>query len=204
MRRAAIGWAACLCLAACGSPAEPAPAPMAPVALAEGESLFQLEMALEDQAAQPFELARLRGHPVIVTFFYSHCETMCPTIISDLRSIEAGLSPQARDALRVVLVSFDGERDTTERLRVVAAERAIDIHRWTLVRGEDAEVRTLAATLGMTYRRTSNGELAHGAILTLLDGEGRVVRTIEGTGRDASAMQAAVERLVAGTSLPPS
>ncbi len=192
-------------VAACGSTAEPerAPSAVAPVAAAEparatteDTSLFQLEMALEDQAAQPFSLSRLQGHPVLLAFFYTHCETMCPTIISDVRRIEAELSPAARSALRVVLVSFDGERDTASRLATVASERGIELDRWTLVRGADADVRTLAATLGMTYRRTSDGEFAHAALFTLLDGEGRVALTVDGTGRDEALLRAAIERLV--------
>jgi protein SCO1/2 len=193
-----------LLLAACGAP-ESGSAPdraAEPAVLLDGESLFQLEMTLEDQAGRPFELAQLRGHPVLVAFFYSRCDTMCPRILSDLRRTEAGLTPEARQALRVVLVSFDGERDTVARLGTVAAERSIELDRWTLVRGEDAEVRTLAATLGMTYRRTDDGEYAHAALTTLLDGEGRVVRTVEGTGADEAPMRAAIERLVAGASPP--
>ena len=199
---------------ACGSSAEPSAsteAPRAPVEperspLADGSdderSLFQLEMALEDQAGRPFTLATLRGHPVLIAFFYSHCDTMCPTIISDLRRIEAALSPAARSALRVVMVSFDEERDTPERLTAVAHERHLELDRWTLVRGEDAEVRTLAATLGMTYRRTGEGEFAHSALFTLLDGEGQIVLTVDGTGRDMTPMQLSIERLV-GARLPP-
>lgn len=200
-------------LTACGSTAEPDPSregarnPVEverprPIEGTDDESLFQLEMALEDQVGAPFALSRSRGHPILIAFFYSHCDTMCPTIISDLRRIEAALSPGARGALRVVMVSFDEERDTTERLRTVASERHIELDRWTLVRGPDAEVRTLAATLGMTYRRTGDGEFAHSALFTLLDGEGRIVLTVDGTGRDMLPMQLAIERLV-GAPLPP-
>lgn len=161
----------------------------------DGASLYQLDLHFEDQSGHEVELASLRGHPVLVTFFYSGCETMCPTIVHDVQEIEAGLTPLSREALRVVFVSFDGARDTRERLNEVVQERHIDTTRWSLVRGTDDDVRTLASTLGMTYRRTSNGEFAHAALLTILDAEGRVTLQREGTGRDAAPMRAAIEAI---------
>jgi len=194
-----------LCLLGCGPATDPAPAPRDPISSESsawsssgdsGASLFHLEMTLQDQTSRPFTLASLRGHPVLVAFFYSSCGTMCPTLIADLHRLEAMLSPAARDELRVVLVSFDGERDTAERLAEVAAERDIDLSRWVLVRGDEREVRTLAATLGMTYRRTRDGEFAHIALFSLLDGEGSVVLQRAGTGLDVTPLSMAVEALV--------
>ena len=205
MTRFSIPWVM-IVLAACGSPSSPeSPEPEVapPARLAPPEdgsldeaSLFHLEAALEDQAERPFSLRTLAGHPILLTFFYSSCDTMCPLILTDVRGIEAALSESARAELRVVVISFDGSRDTAARLSHVAEERSLPMDRWTLVRGPDTEVRTVAATLGMSYRRVGEGEFAHAALFTLLDQEGRVVLQSEGVGRDPAPFVLAVESLV--------
>ena len=189
-----------LLLASCTEEPPPAPRVVPQESELDGASLYQLGLHFDDQAGHTLALGSLRGHPVLVTFFYASCQTMCPTIVHDVQEIESGLAPAAREQLRVVFVSFDTERDTTERLAEVARERHIDTTRWSLVRGTEDDVRTLASTLGMTYRRTSNGEFAHAALLTILDAEGRVVLQREGTGRDVAPMRTAIESVASASS----
>ena len=192
-----------LVLAACGGEDAEASPPStetvsAPSELATGAqppsddemSLFQLELALEDQDGRPFRLEQLRGHPVLLTFFYASCDTMCPMIVSDARAVEAAVPEAERGALRVVRVTIDPAHDTAARLRETASERGLPLDRWTLVRGSEADVRTLASTLGMNYRPTPDG-FAHNAILTILDGRGVVAAQSLGTGQP-------VEPLVGG------
>lgn len=182
--------------AAAAAPSAPA-SPATPSGAFDERSLFLLELGLEDQSGEPFALVSRRGQPVLVTFFYASCDTMCPLVVSDLRRVEATLSPAARAALRVVLVTIDPERDDAARLRAVAAERDLPLDRWSLVRGSERDVRTLASTLGMTYRRTTDGEYAHAALFTVLDGEGRVVVQTSGTGRAVTSLVDGIEALVA-------
>jgi protein SCO1/2 len=164
-------------------------------ALADDLSLFQLELALEDQAERPFRLDALAGHPVLLTFFYARCDTMCPLILSDVRALETALPEGDREALRVVVVTIDPDDDAA-RLREVAAERGLPLDRWSLVRGDEAEVRTLASTVGMAYRRTPDG-FAHNAILTVLDGRGVVVAQSLGTGQPLEPLVSAIAEVTA-------
>lgn len=131
---------------------------------------------------------------MLLTFFYSRCDTMCPLIVSDARAVEAALPESLRGELRVVIVSIDPENDTTERLREVARERGLPLDRWSLVRGSDADVRTLASTLGMSYRRTPDG-FAHNAILTVLDAHGVVAAQSLGTGQPTEPLVSAITRI---------
>jgi len=154
-----------------------------PVPQDDGDmSLFLLELAMEDQAERPFTLEAQRGQPVLLTFFYASCDTMCPMIVSDVRAVEAALPEDVRAELRVVLVTIDPEHDTAARLREVASERGLPLERWSLVRGASPEVRTRASAIGMNYRPTPDG-FAHNAILTVLDENGVVATQSLGTGQ---------------------
>ena len=150
----------------------------------DGASLYHLDpdLSLRDQQGEAFALEGLRGRPVLVTFFYGGCTTMCPLIVADVHRIMNALPEDARAETRVVLVTIDPERDTPERLRELAAERAMP-ESWHLVGGDEGSIRSLASTLGMTYRRMPDGSYAHAALYTVLDREGRIAHQLENTGQ---------------------
>lgn len=163
-------------------------------------SIYQLENGFTDQDDQPFVLSSLRGGPALVVMFYGSCTSVCPLILSQALRVDQALSETERARLHVVLVTFDPENDTPERLRALAAERGLPLARWSLLRGDDDAVRELAMALGVQYRRTADGGFVHSAMVTLLDAEGRVVIQTEGV--DAS-MDALTERTRALTAPAP-
>lgn len=144
-------------------------------------SIYQLDGVFSDQDAHPFALSSLRGSPVLVLMFYGSCQSVCPLLISQALRVDQGLTEDQRAHLRVVLVTFDPERDTPERLRALAAERQLPLERWSLLRGDDDAIRELAMVLGVQYRRTADGAFVHSATVALLDREGRVAMQLEGT-----------------------
>ena len=178
---------ALLALATMGCASQPAPATRAPARAArvEGEaerfSVYELEGAWRDQTGAARSLASWRGKPVLLAMIYTHCTATCPLAVSELKRI-AALDPD----VRFVLVSLDPVRDDANRLAEYAAERALDPARWTLLTGSDADVRDLAATLDVRYRRVTPEDLAHSNVITLLDREGRVARQASGRMDDAA------------------
>jgi protein SCO1/2 len=145
-----------------------------------GDSIYQVGGTFTDQDGHPFVLTSLRGAPVLIAMFYASCTTVCPLTISEIRRVEQTLSEADRARLRVVLVTFDTERDTPERLRALATEHALPTPRWTLLRADDDDVRELAMVLGVQYRRIEAGDFVHSALVTLLDTEGTVVAQLDG------------------------
>jgi protein SCO1/2 len=137
-------------------------------------SLYHLDAALTDQAGAARALDVYRGHPVLITMFYSSCPATCPLLIDTLRVTERELAPAQRDRLRVLLISIDPQRDTPEALRALAAARHIDTARWTLARADAATVRNIAALLNVQYRQLPNGDFNHSTVITLLSPGGEI------------------------------
>jgi len=157
-----------------------------------GESIYRLDASLVDQAGRVRGLDLYRGSPVLITMFYGSCQATCPLIIDTLRSTERGLSPGERAKLRVLMISFDPERDTPKALADIAATRHIDTARWTLATADADTVRDIAALLDIQYRKLPSGEFSHSAIITVLSPDGR----IEGrSGKLGRADPALLERL---------
>ena len=149
--------------------------PPALAAAPPGDSIYQLHPALTDQDGRAYDLAATRGGPVVVSMFYSGCEMVCPVIFETIAQTVKALPAPERARLRILMVTFDPERDTVDVLKATAQRHGCD-ERWRLVRATDADVRRLAAVLGVQYRRLPSGEFNHSSALLLLDAEGRIVK----------------------------
>jgi protein SCO1 len=162
-----------------------------------GTSLYQLDLALEPASGAPFRLASLAGRPVLVTMFYSHCTSVCPMLTSQLQRLVSSLPQAARERADVLMVSFDSLRDTPPVLAAFASAHHIDGPRWHVARGSAADVRALAAALGIQYRELPDHSFNHSAVIALLDAEGVPRARSEQLAGDDPAFRAAVGRLAA-------
>lgn len=137
-------------------------------------SLYQTDARFTDDAGRPVALGSLRGRPVVLTMFYSSCGYACPMLVSDMARIRELVPTGLRDEVAFVLVSFDVVRDTPPVLRAYRENRHLDAQ-WLLLHGADADVRELAALLGVKYKQEADGNFAHSNLLTVLNREGEIV-----------------------------
>ncbi len=159
----------------CCSAEEPAAVEALP-----GASLWQLASRWTDHAGRVRALSEWRGRPTLVAMGFTNCRYACPRLAADARRILDALKPDERARLRGVLVSFDTERDTPERLAAFAQEQGLDTATWTLLRGDAADVRELAAVLGISYQQAPSGDFAHSNVITLVDADGVIVHRQQG------------------------
>lgn len=151
----------------------------APVLVSDQPSLYELPIALRAADGATIGLDAQRGHPVVLAMFYGSCATACPALIDELGRV---LDEVPGKDVRVLLVSFDAERDTPERLRSLIALHRLDA-RWTLASAADADARTLAQVIGLRYRKLASGEFFHTSPIVALDAEGRPIGRADGLGR---------------------
>jgi len=148
----------------------------------QGESVYQLEVELTDQAGKRWNWSSKRGQPQLVAMFYTSCAYICPLIVDSAKAVERGLTAAERDRLGILLISMDPERDTPAALQAVATQRKLAPSRWSLASPRPEQVRGIAGVLGVRYRETPDGEFNHSSALVLLDREGRVVTRTEQMG----------------------
>jgi protein SCO1/2 len=158
------------------------------------DSLYHLDAALTDQAGRSVHLDVYRGHPVLVSMFYSSCPATCPLIIDTLRATERDLSTDQRQGLRVLLISIDPQRDTPAALAELGRVRHIDTTRWTLVRADEATIRDIAAMLDVQYRRLPNGDFNHSTRIVLLSPEGEIRASTSSLGHPDPALLGQLRR----------
>ena len=164
-------------LTAAAMPAMPDMPGMADMPAADsipGTSLYQLPASLETAEGSTIKLSDFRGRPLIVTMFYSHCTSVCPLLTAQLQRLVAKLSPAEQRQLRILMVSFDSVRDTPDVLGAFKAEHHIEDSNWVLARASAADVRALAAALGIRYRELPDHSFNHSALISLADRDGTV------------------------------
>ncbi|GAB7548841.1 SCO family protein [Cupriavidus sp. 8B] len=61
------------------------------------------------------------GRPVVLTFIYTTCTSICPVISQTLSQLQGELGPN-RDKVHMVSISIDPEQDTPSRLHEYAAK----------------------------------------------------------------------------------
>ena len=134
-------------------------------------------IALIDQSGRRVSVADFRGQPVLLTFAFGHCTTVCPTLVADLLAARRAVR---RDDVRLVVVTLDPWRDTPERLPSLAAHWNLqpDDH---VLSGSVAEVEAALASLGVGHARDEmTGSVEHGATIVLVDQRGRIAWRLDG------------------------
>jgi protein SCO1/2 len=180
-----------LALAACG-PDLPDPSD-APQHL-EG-SIFRLSADLVDQAGQAHDLSVYQGHPTLMSMIYTTCPTACPMLINDIKSLEGQLSDEARQNVRVLLVSMDPELDGPKELNALTVAHGLDPARHKLSVASPTQTKAIAEALDIEFSRRVQGEMDHTTLLALMDRSGRQVAVQYGLGKDAAQFIARIEGL---------
>ncbi|MDZ7689625.1 MAG: SCO family protein [Balneolaceae bacterium] len=112
--------------------------------------------------------------------FYGNCTQVCPILIQDTWRLFSMLAEADRATVHVLAITFDTENDTPEVLHEYAEYEQLNIPGWHFLSSEPANVRTLAMLLGVQYSKKSDGHFAHSNLVTVLDGQGRIAKRVEG------------------------
>jgi protein SCO1 len=77
------------------------------------------EIKLKKMNGETFRLSEQKGKIVLLFFGYTSCPDVCPTTLAELNQVMGGLGDKA-EAVQVVFVSVDPERDTPEKIQQYA------------------------------------------------------------------------------------
>lgn len=151
-----------------------------------------------DAQGREFRLSALRGRPVVVSFIYTSCAFICPTITQSLARV-TGIARETlgEDRFTVVTVGFDVRNDTPAAMRRYAAERGVDQPGWHFLSGDQATVDALAQDVGFSYVPIGGG-FDHLTQVTILGADGRVYRQVYGPEFEPPMIVDPLKRLVLG------
>jgi len=168
--------------------------PAAAVSPASGTgSVGDIDALWETDAGTKIQLRQLNGRVRVISMFYATCQGVCVITKNDMQTIEASLSPAARERVGFVLVTLDPRRDTAADLGAYRRAEALSPGRWTLLRGDEAATKKLAGILHVGYGRDDSGQFVHSSELIVLDDSGRIIHQHGGLRADLAAITREIE-----------
>ncbi|WP_267643094.1 SCO family protein [Haloarchaeobius amylolyticus] len=124
--------------------------------------------------------------PALLTFFYSHCKTVCPLLISAMRNVHVHARNEGyADAVSFLPVTFDPERDDAARLQTYSEKMNVDTAtgNWHYLRpASTARAKAVVEDqFGVGFQRTEPEDMdmymfAHSSLTLLVNADGYVER----------------------------
>jgi protein SCO1/2 len=133
---------------------------------------------LVTQDGSPITRADLLGQVHVASFVYTHCAGVCPSMITQLKKVQAAIG--GRNGARLISYSVAPQQDTPETLTAFAALRGIDNATWSLVTGDAEQIYALARTSyfaddgRIDPAKPAAGQFLHTEKALLVDREGRI------------------------------
>ena len=128
-------------------------------------------LELRDHRGETVSLDQFRGRPVLLTFAYAHCQTVCPLLVRDVQAVRRRLP--AFEAV-VLVVTLDPWRDVPSRLPHIAASWGLEGDELLLGGAVEEVEAALEAWNVASFRDAATGNIEHPSLVYLLDRHGRI------------------------------
>lgn len=136
-------------------------------------------LGLVDQRGDTIEVDALAGRPVLMTFAFAHCQTVCPVMVQTLK--EAAVEVPELDPV-VVVVTLDPWRDTPSALPTLYESwRLAEVPEAHVLSGEVDDVLAVLEAWNMPWERdTKTGDVSHPAMVHVLAPDGTIGYSFNG------------------------
>jgi protein SCO1/2 len=154
------------------------------------------DFELTDQEGRSFRMSQLHGREALFFFGFTHCPNICPAAMFEMKLVTEALANSDQMAPVVVLVSVDGDRDTTEVMKKYLAAYPESFIGLT---GDPKSVRKIAAGFkavffkGLPYDNAGNYQVEHTSMIYLVDPDGRLLASF--LGAPVESMAASIRQL---------
>lgn len=139
---------------------------------------------LQNQLGAAVSLDSLHGKVIVADFFFSHCASICPTLMRNIKRLQDGL--KLKDDTRMIDTTFvqflsfsvDPVRDSAPVLKKYADHYGVNSDVWWLLTGPKKTIYDFALNelkLGLQDSVSVDSNFVHTDYVTLLDKD-RVIR----------------------------
>ena len=145
----------------------------------ESDPLRLPEFLLQNQQGKRITNADLSRRVILVNFFFTECQGICPTLTANLAKVRSGVA----DTKRFLIISYSiaPTTDTPRTLIQFALDRGLPLEGWELVTGPISVIRRLAESYGVDLNRGVSPGALHTEHVLLLDDSLRIRGIYNGT-----------------------
>ena len=114
------------------------------------------------------------GKPLLISYIFTTCEHVCPVITRAFIDAVEESRVELGDAFNVLIIGFDAERDTPEKLKEYAQRFTGDTTRYRFASSDAAAITRLTTQTGFFFSKRDDGGFDHLDMATLITSEGKV------------------------------
>jgi len=130
--------------------------------------------SLTSQEGKTVTLAGLRGKVVALTFIYTACPDICPTLTQKMAQAQDDLGAVFGSKVVFVSITMDPEHDTTQVLKEYAQLFNANPEGWAFLTGPLEAIRGLTRRYGVFFEKKPDGSVDHTQLTTLIDPGGQM------------------------------
>lgn len=136
------------------------------------------DFTLQNQLGETVSLDSQKGKVIVIDFFFTHCASICPTLMRNIKKLQDGLKFQEGSKridtsfVRFLSMSVDPVRDSAPVLRKYADHYGVNSDVWWLLTGSKKTIYDFALNelkLGLQDSVSVDSNFVHTDYLTLLD-----------------------------------
>jgi protein SCO1/2 len=155
-----------------------------------------------DPNRRQVRLANYRGKPLLVSFVYTGCTSVCPPTTKLLaQAIRKARGVVGSDSFHVLTIGFNPPQDSPEAMRDFARRFGLDSPSWEFLAPYEGQLAELTRNFGFTYARTAWG-FDHITQVTVVDQSGRIYRQVYGDDFSIVQLVDPLKELIEGTPVP--
>ncbi|MEO7359572.1 MAG: SCO family protein [Gemmatimonadaceae bacterium] len=133
---------------------------------------------LVDQYGRPTSLGDFAGRPIILTFAFGHCATVCPLVVHDVKRAREAVK---RPDIPIVVITLDPWRDSPTHLPHIVASWELSRLDRVLSGSVDDVNRVLDALHVQRQRDENTGDIEHTSVIMATDTRGHVAWRLDGS-----------------------
>jgi len=150
-----------------------------------------------DQDGKPFELTAWLDKPLVISYIFTECPMVCPTITASLAEfVKTGFKRIGGD-FRIVTVGFDPASDKPAAMLEFGRKFVDDFSGWSFVTGSPEVVRRLSGDIGISYEPDNEGSWKHTMGVTIVAPGGVVSSQLFGMTFNTDELVAGIEKAAA-------
>lgn len=155
---------------------------------------------LIDQDGKEFRLGEYfrDGKPLVVSFIYTSCPEVCPTITDEFKKAIDGARLKLGDKFNVLTIGFDAENDTPERLKSYGLRFSKDLSAFRLASSDADTVKKLTKQFGFFYVKKKDGSFDHLDMVSVVKSDGSIFKQVYGIRTQSNVLKDRLEELITG------
>jgi len=174
---------------------------------AEGTEFGDYTLTNQDGARFSLREYFSAGKPTVLSFIYTSCPEVCPTITADIKRVGGRVYEKYGDRFHVLTIGFDPENDTPEKLKEYGGKFVKDFKLFRFAAAEEKTIKALTTEAGFYFKKNADGSFDHIDMVTIVKPDGTIYKQVYGVRGNPEAVAERLTELLDGrpySSGPPS